>query len=64
MRKSKFSSLSCLLIALSVAAMAGPAISQQSLPPDASQPQNQGQPATQSTPEQKSERNDQQKRIF
>jgi hypothetical protein len=47
MRNSKFSSLFCLLIALSVGAMAGPAISQQSPPPDAPQPQNQGQQASQ-----------------
>jgi len=57
MRKSKFSSLSCFLIALSVAAMAGTAISQQSPPPDSPQPQNQGQRANQSNPEQNGEGN-------
>jgi hypothetical protein len=49
MPNSKFSSLS-LLIALTVGATAGPAISQQSPPPDAPQPQNQGQQETQTRP--------------
>jgi hypothetical protein len=57
MRNSKFSSLFCLFIALSVGAMTGPAISQQSPPPDAPQPQNQVQEATRSKADQNSERN-------
>jgi hypothetical protein len=57
MCNSKFSTLSCLVIALSVVFMAGPAISQQSPRPDAPQPQNQAQQAPQSDPEQNGERN-------
>jgi hypothetical protein len=57
MCNSKFSSLSTLVIILTVGAMAGPAVSQQSLPPDAPQPQNQSQQATRSNPDQNSERN-------
>jgi hypothetical protein len=51
MRNSKFSSLFCLLIAISVGAMPGSAFSQQSPLPDAPQPQNQARQAAQSDPE-------------
>src|ERR1700687_6024472 len=57
MCNSKFSSLFCLLVALSVGAMTGPAISQQSPLPDTPRPQNQAQEATRSKPDQNSERN-------
>ena len=61
MRNSSCSSLSCLLIALSVGVIAGPALSQQSPPPDAPQTQNPSQQATRTRrpdPEQNSERNE------
>jgi hypothetical protein len=57
MHKSKLSSLFRLLIALTVGAIAGPAVSQQSPLPDAPQPQNQARQAARSDPEQNSERN-------
>jgi hypothetical protein len=60
MRNSKFSSSFCVLIALSLVVMAGSALSQQSPPPDAPQPENQPQQTTQarrSNPEQNSEQN-------
>jgi hypothetical protein len=52
---TRFSSLFCLLIALSVGAMAGAAVPQQSPLPDAPQPQNQAQQGGQPNSEQNNE---------
>jgi len=57
MHASKFLTLCCLQIALSLGLTGGSALSQQVPRPDAPQPQNQGQQATQSNPEPSSERN-------
>src|SRR5690348_1745182 len=60
MCNSKSATVFGLLIALSLGVMACPAISQQSPPPDAPQPQNQDQQATQvprSNPEQNGDQN-------